>query len=183
MRLKKIAIALLSAILLLSATACGDHPTETPEGEETLYRETFAKETYVVEEGYLISLADGLPLDYYSPDSPTGAWLEGCATSDRDDYFDAYVLRHESIADGNTTFTYLVYYPHGGSPLDVTHELLKGESGYVLNLHYTVGEVGESDSLCYLTLTLPTGEPPRLRLLVGDEALGILSTVTETPIS
>lgn len=182
MNTKKITAALLSVAVLLSAAACGGNQTENPESEDSLNRETFAKETYAAAGDFPMTLSDGLPLDFYAADTPVGAWLAGCNDSDRDDFFDAYVLRHESAAEGNTTFTYLVYYPHGGTSLAVTPELLEGENGYLLNLRYTVTDGDGDYSLCHLSVTLPTENAPRLRLLLGDEALGLLSTVSETPI-
>lgn len=179
MNMKKITVILLLAALLASATACAG---ENSDGDDTLVRETFEKETYVTVSDGGVTLTDGLALAAYGADTPAGAWLAGCSNPDRDDQFDAYVLRHESTADGNTTFTYLIYYPHGGTPLVATPELLEGETGYVVNLRYAAGGRGDY-ALSRLEVTLPTQSAPRLRLLLEEEALGVLSTVTDSPIS
>ena len=105
--------------------------------------------------------------------------------ADRDEQFDAYTLRHESAADGHTTFTYLIYYPHGGPAVAASPELLESKSGYILNLTYTPAEGTAAKtgySICYLSVTLPTSNAPRLRLLVDEDPLGVLSTVTQNEI-
>lgn len=169
---------LLSAVLLLTAPACGeDEPTYAD-------RETFAQETYTAVSGGKMSLRDGLAVADYPSDTYVAEWLAGCSAPDRDEQFDAYTLRHSApTADGNTTFTYIIYYPHGGAPLSVSPELLEGESGYVLNLTYGAGQGTDGYSLCALTVTLPTEKAPRLRLLTEKDILGVMSTVTDTPIS
>ncbi len=168
--------AALTAALLLAMPSCGD---KEPSYED---RETFAKETYVTVEGTTLSITDGLTRAVFSDDTPAGEWLAGCEAPDRNDQFDAYTLRHESAADGNTTFTYLIYYPHGGAAVAASPELLEGESGYVINLTYTEGDGTEGYSLCRLAVTLPTDKSPRLRLLAGKDTLGVMSTVTENTI-
>ena len=180
MNRKKITMLLLLAALLTGATACTG---EKSDGEDTLLRETFEKETYVTVSDGGVTLTDGLALTSFGADTSVGTWLAGCSGADRNDQFDAYVLRHEAVADGNTTFTYLIYYPHGGASLVADAELLEGEDGYVLNLRYTAGGRGADYALSRLEVTLPTEQAPRLRLLVDDEPLGILSTVTQPPIS
>ncbi len=173
---KWIVLSLLSLALLLSTIACTE---KEPSYED---RETFAKETYVASGDTVITFQDCILDTAYSAETPTGIWLAGCSSSDRDDQFDAYVLRHELTADGHTTFTYLVYYPHGGAALTATPELLEGENGYVLHLTYTAGTGINGYSLCYLSVTLPTEEAPRLRLLTDGDALGVISTVTRDKI-
>ncbi len=168
---------LVAAVLLFSATACGDRE---PSYED---RETFPQETYVAWENAVITFQDGIVHTAYSSNAPVDTWLKRCATPDRDDYFDAYTLRHEATdGNGNTTYTYLIYYPHEGKAMKATPELLDGGNGYVINLSYTTGTGIEGYSLCYLSVTLPTNQAPRLRLLVGKEVLGVLSTVTEDKI-
>ena len=183
MNLKKIAALLLLASLMTGATACAGDDADTAEGDGTLLRETFEKETYRTVGDALLTLTDALSVSAYGSETPEGAWLAGCARPDRDENFAAYVLRHESATDGNTTFTYLIYYPHGGAALAATPELLEGDDGYVLNLRYAEGSGREEYALCRLEVTLPTQRAPRLRLLVGEETLGVLSTVTDSPIS
>lgn len=166
----------LCVVLLLAFTACTD---KKPSYED---RETFTKETYIAMNNTAIILQDCLADTAYPAGTPVGDWLVGCSASDRDDQFDAYVLRHEMTSDGHTTFTYLVYYPHGSVPLTVTPELLEGEKGYVLNVRYTPGQGQAGYSLCHLSVTLPTEEPPRLRLLTDDDTLGVMTTVTQDKI-
>lgn len=166
----------LAADLLLSISACGE---KEPSFDD---RETFPVETYETVDGAVVSFQDGVARDAYPADTPVGEWLTGCSADDRDDQFDAYTLRHESAADGHTTFTYLIYYPHGGSALSARSEVLEGEGGYVINIHYSAGGGTEGYSLCTLSVTLPTEETPRLRLLLADDPLGVMSTVSASPI-
>lgn len=169
-------LAALTAALLLTATACGERE---PSYED---RETFAKETYEAVDGSTVTCLDALTTSAYAAETPVGQWLAGCSAPDRDNQFDAYTLRHESAEGGNTTYTYLIYYPHGGTSLRATPELLEGKNGYVLNVRYTAGEARDGYSLCRLSVTLPTDQAPRLRLLVEDDPLGVLSTVTTDEI-
>ncbi len=174
---KMILAAAMTAALLWTMPSCGD---KKPSYND---RETFARETYAAAEGADVSFADGLTRNAFPADTPAGEWLAGCEAPDRDDQFDAYTLRHEAETDGHTTFTYLIYYPHGGASVTASPELLEGESGYVINLAYAEGGDGaEGYSLCRLSVTLPTDHPPRLRLLTGQDTLGVMSTVTEIPI-
>ncbi len=177
-RIVTVALSLLVSVLAVTATAscAGKEPTYED-------RETFEKETFVPLEDTSMTFWDGLDPAGYGEDTPEGGWLKGCSAPDRNDQIDAYVLRHESAKDGHTTFTYLVYYPHGGGALSVSPQLLEGGSGYVLNLTYTAGAGRDGESLCYLSVTLPTDKAPLLNLLVDGEDLGILSTVTQTPIT
>lgn len=163
--------------LLLALPACN--------GREPSYedRETFEKQTYVTPENTDMIFLDGIMDSAYGEDSPEGMWLAGCSSSDRDDFFDAYMLRSETKEKGNTTYTYLIYYPHGGDAVTATPELLEGESEYVINLRYEKGTGIKGYSLCYLSVTLPTDNPPHVRLLVDGESLGVLSTVTESAIT
>ena len=165
---------LLVSALCLAACQGGE-----PDGSD---RETLPKESYETVTDAGLTHRGGLSALDYDASSPVGEWLTACASSDRDEQFDAYTLRRE-ITDGeNTTFTYMIYYPHGGEGLTVTPELLEGESGgYVLNLTYTAGGSGEY-CLDYLSVTLPTDKAPRVRLLYEGETLGQLATVTEEEI-
>ena len=167
---------ILSLLLILTAVSCGERE---PSYED---RETFAGETYVTAGDVVLTTCDGLTFDVYPEGTPTGDWLKGCSASDRDEQFDAYVLRHESAAAGHTTFTYLVYYPHEGSTLSLMPTLLEGESGYILELACGSGSGVEGYSLCYLSVTLPTDKAPRVRLMLEKDILGVLSTVTVDPI-
>lgn len=180
--MKKFALFLLTAALLASATACGGSDAE--DSEETFLRQTFPEETYSEVEDAGLACRDSLLISDYPTDSPVGQWLASCASPDRDDHFDAYVLRHETTVGADTTFTFLVYYPHGGAPLAVTPELLDLLHGYMLNLHYDTGSGAEGYSLCRLSMTLDHEQSRRFRLSLkdGEESLGVLTTVTETPI-
>jgi hypothetical protein len=171
----RIGILLLCLGTLLSLTACGDTPAY---GD----RETFAVETFAAVENSVITFADGVDPSVYPVGEPTGNWIDGCSDADRDDQFDAYILRHESKADGNTTFTYLVYYPHGEAAYTVTPALLESDGGYVLEMTYAPQGTKAEPSLCYLSVTLPTDQAPRVRLLLGQDVLGVMSTVTADAI-
>ena len=168
---------LLATVLLLSP--CLASCQGEPDGAD---RETVPEESYETVTDAGLTHRGGLSALDYDASSPVGEWLTACASSDRDEQFDAYTLRRE-ITDGeNTTFTYMIYYPHGGEGLTVTPELLEGESGgYVLNLTYTAGCSGEY-CLDYLSVTLPTDKAPRVRLLYDGEVLGQMATVTEEEI-
>lgn len=169
-------LGLLTAALLCTAAACSQEPSYED-------RETFPKETYAAVEGTEMVFRDGLNLADYPVDSDAARWLDGCDSPDRNDQFDAYTLRYESAAEGHTTFTYLIYYPHGADGMTATPELLQSGSGYVINLHYAPGDGVGDYSLVYLSVTLPVREAPRLRLLREEGALGVMSTVSETAIS
>ena len=173
---KKAMVAALAAGILLTMAACGD---KEPTYED---RETVAKETFVTVGNVDMAFRSGITTRAYAADTPTGEWLDGCDAPDRDDQLDAYTLRYENEVDGHTTYTYLIYYPHGGESLAVAPELLEGESGYVINLTYTPGDGTDGYSLCRLEVTLPTGQAPRLRLLTDQDTLGVMSTITDQPI-
>jgi hypothetical protein len=167
-------VSLLICALLL--TACG---AREPDGSD---RETLPKESYVTVTDEGVTHRGGLDKADFSADSAAGEWLTQCSASDRDEQFDAYTLRHESASGDKTTFTYLVYYPHGGKSLTPTPEVLEGESGYVVNLTFKAGGSTEGYSLCALTVTLPTDRAPRLRLLYDGEVLGQMATVSAEEI-
>ena len=166
---------LLVSALCLAACQGGE-----PDGAD---RETVPKESYETVTDAGLTHRGGLSALDYDASSPVGEWLTTCASSDRDEQFDAYTLRRE-ITDGeNTTFTYMIYYPHGGEGLTVTPELLEGESGgYILNVTYTAGGSDRDYCLDLVTVTLPTDKAPRVRLICGDEVLGQLATVTDREI-
>ena len=151
-----------------------------PDGSD---RETFPKESYATVLGTDLSHRGGLSRDGHTSDSAVGEWLTACASSDRDEQFDAYTLRTETSAGENTTFTYMIYYPHGTSGMTAEVELLEGESGgYILNVTYTSGGSDRDYCLDLVTVTLPTDKAPRVRLICGDEVLGQLATVTDREI-
>ena len=177
MNMKKIAALLASVVLLSSVTACSDDPSDG--SDETFRQETLPKETYTVVEGASVKLNDGLPTSAYSAESTVGVWLAGCNHPNRDEQFDAYVLRHESTSGENTVFTYLIYYPHGGDPLSVTPELTENGDSYLMNIRYDSGKGEQGYSLCRLEVSLPTQNAPRLRFRVGEEILDVLVTVTD----
>ena len=168
-------VSLLICALLL--TACG---AREPDGSD---RETLPKESYVTVTDEGVTHRGGLDKADFSADSAAGEWLTQCSASDRDEQFDAYTLRRETSAGEETTFTYAVYYPHGGAGMTATAELLAGESGgYVLNITYTAGGSDKDYCLDYLSVTLPTDKAPRVRLLYDGEVLGQMATVTEEEI-
>ena len=178
MNVKKILLSMLSAALVaasvLSFSSCGDQAGTAVDGTSVV----------VTESGEKLVLRDAMNRDNYGADTAVGAWLAGCSAEDRDDHFEAYTLRSaKPTEDGHTTFTYVVYYPHGGEAVLATPSLAEESGGYVLELRYKAGKGVADYSLCSLTVTLPTDEAPRLRLLVGEETLGVLSTVSDQDIT
>ena len=167
-------VSLLICALLL--TACG---AREPDGSD---RETLPKESYVTVTDEGVTHRGGLDQADFSADSAAGEWLPQCSASDRDEQFDAYTLRYQSTEGDVTTFTYMIYYPHGGNARTPAPEVLEGESGYVVNLTYKAGGSTEGYSLCVLTVTLPTDKAPRLRLLYDGEVLGQIATVSDEEI-
>ena len=174
----KIRIVLTAAMLALAAllSACGD---KAPAPSN---RATFPEETYIEVADATVSFRADLNTADYPAGTVAGDWLALCAAPDRNDQFDAYTLRHESVSGDKTTFTYLIYYPHGGRSLAPTPEVLEGGSGFVVNLTYEAGGSTEGYSLCALTVTLPTDKAPRLRLLYDGEVLGQMATVSDKEI-
>ncbi len=166
--------ALLALITLLSACSV---PGPDADG-----RETFPEETYTEVVNASFFFRADLDTADYPEGTVTGDWLTRCNAPDRDEQFEVYTLRHQSTDGDKTAFTYLVYYPHGGKPLTPTPEVLEGEHGYVINLTYGSGGSTEGYSLCTLTVTLPTAEAPRLRLIRDGEALGQIATVSDEEI-
>ena len=172
----KYLICIFSVIcLLLSLPSCQKEPSYED-------RETFPQETYVPVAGGGVILYDGLTVAEVASNSNVREWLNACSGSDRNDYFGGYVLRHEITEGENTVFTYLVYYPHGNGTMALTPELLEGSSGYVLNLHYEQGVGVTGYSVSHLTVTVPTDKAPRVRILVGDQAPGVLVSVSSVSI-
>ena len=167
-------VALLSVGTLLLSSC-----TREPSYED---RETFAPEVLTPVEGTEVIFVDGLVTADFPVGGPAGDWLNGCNRPDRDEHFQAYTLRRE-ITDGeNTTFTYLIYYPHGGEAMKAKPVLSETDSGFVIDLTYEAGQGVEGYSLCYLSVTLPTDKTPRLRLCREKEILGVMSTVTQADI-
>ena len=166
---------LLATVLLLSP--CLASCQGEPDGAD---RETVPKESYETVTDAGLTHRGGLSALDYDASSPVGEWLTACASSDRDEQFDAYTLRTETSAGENTTFTYMIYYPHGTSGMTAEVELLEGESGgYILNVTYTSGGSDRDYCLDLVMVTLPTDKAPRVRLLYEGETLGQLATVTE----
>lgn len=180
MNVQKITAVLSAALVaasLLSLASCGKGDSEgsTPD--------TYGETVHYTESGAEVRLRDGISKSDYPADTNVGAWLAGCSVEDRNDHFEAYTLRHAQPAeDGNTTFTYFIYYPRGGMQIAAMPELLEGDGGYVINIRYAEEDEGVEYSLCSLSVTIPTEKSPRLRLLVGEETIGVLSTVTDTVI-
>ncbi len=174
----KIRIMLTAALLALTAllSACKD---KEPDPND---RETFPEETYVEAADATLTLRADLKIADYPEGTVAGDWLTLCNAPDRNDQFDVYTLRHESANGDKTTFTYLIYYPHGGESLAPAAEVLEGESGFVVNLTYEAGGSTEGYSLCALTVTLPTDKAPRLRLLYDGGVLGQMATVSDEEI-
>ena len=164
-------IAVLSVGALLMSS-CAREPSYED-------RETFAPEVLTPVEGTEVVFADGLATAAFPVGEPVGDWLSGCSRPDRNDHFQAYTLRREIAEGENTTFTYLIYYPHGGDPLSVTPELTESGDSYLMNIRYDSGKGEQGYSLCRLEVSLPTQNAPRLRFRVGEEILDVLVTVTD----
>lgn len=178
--MKRKLCVLLSLLLvggMLLMPSCG---AKKPTGDD---RETFPEESYAIVGDADVQFRDGLDSAAYSPDSTVGKWLVGCAAPDRDEYFDVYSLRHDTAKGRLTTFTYIIYYPHGGESVTASCEVLEREGGgYVVNLTYTPGGSSDGYALTYLSVTLPTETAPRLRLLYEGKLLGQMATVTDEEI-
>jgi hypothetical protein len=175
--MKKLMI-LTAALLALAAllSACVDKEPDPSD------RETFPEETYIEAADATVSFRADLNTADYPVGTVAGDWLKLCGSNDRDEQFDVYTLRHESVSGDKTTFSYMIYYPHGGKSLTPTPEVLEGGSGFVVNLTYKEGGSTEGYSLCALTVTLPTDKAPRLRLLYDGEVLGQMATVSDEEI-
>lgn len=164
-------------LLLLGVSYFLDHPIVRNEPD------TYETEAFVPSGDNPVTYVGNLTTDACPVGTPTGDWLAGCASPDRDEQFDAYVLRHEATVGESTTYTYLIYYRHGENGLVATPELFSGESGgYRIDLTYVKGESTAAYALSYLSVTLPTSEAPRLRLVFDDDTVGFLSTVAEEAI-
>ena len=172
--MKKLMILTVALLLLLSS--CGNREPDPSD------RETFPEETYIEAADATVSFRADLNTADYPEGTVAGDWLKLCGSNDRDEQFDVYTLRHESVSGDKTTFTYMIYYPHGGKSLTPTPEVLEGGSGFVVNLTYKAGGSAEGYSLCALTVTLPTDKAPRLRLLYDGEVLGQMATVSDEEI-
>jgi hypothetical protein len=153
------------------------------EGEGLFDRENIPEETFIpVADGEAaLSYSPNLSLEMYPIDTPTGGWLDGCADSDRNDSFDAYLLRHESDAGTRMAFTYLIYYPAGNASLKAPPAVLENEKGFRVDVELTSG-TGEGKTLIRMVVELPTDVPPRIRLLLDGKPLDILITGTDEPI-
>ncbi len=170
------ALALL--IIIMGALHLSEHPIR-PEAPET----NAPTEAYAPSGDFPVAYQGNLTLDAYPEGTPAGDWLAACSAPDRDDQFEAYVLRHEAQNGESTTFTYLIYYRHGASGLSATPSVFQGENGgRRVDLTYAEGDGTADYALCRLSVTLPAGEAPRLRLLIADDTVGYLSTVSQTEI-
>ena len=180
-KMKKITAVLSAAALVMSLSAAVSCEKSNDSGRE---EDTYGESYYQTASGAEVEFRDGISRSDYPIDTHVGEWLAGCAAEDRDDHFEAYTLRHHQPAEnGNTTFTYFIYYPHGGESVSASAELLEGNGEYVIQVHYEAGPGVAEYSLCRVSVTIPTDEAPRLRLLMGEETLGVLSTIAadETP--
>ncbi len=131
-----------------------------------------------------VTCKDNLDPAAYPDGTPVGDWLASSSGADRDEQLNAYVLCHTAAAGESTTYTYLVYYRHGGAGLSATAHLMEGDGGSRrVDVTYTAGGGRDGASLTYLQLTLPTGKEPRLRLIGTDgDTVGVLMTMTESEI-
>ena len=175
MKRKIFVICLLLICVLLSA--CGEREPDPND------RETFPPEIFQTVTDATLAHRGGLNTADYASDSAAGEWIVNCSSSDRDEQFDVYSLRHEVTAGEMTTFAYLIYYPHGEASVTADYEVLEGESGYVVNLRYTPGGSSNGYALSYLSVTLPTEKAPRLRILKDSGTLGQLASVSGEEIT
>ncbi len=146
-------------------------------------RETYRAETFVSNGDAEVAYVGNLSVDAYAADSAVGRWLAGCDGEDRNEQFDAYVLRHEAQNGDVTTYTYLVYYRHGTDGLAATPALLTGGNGhYRIELTYTDAAGTNGYALSRFSVTLPTEDAPFLSLIYGEDTVGSILTKTEEPI-
>lgn len=129
-----------------------------------------------------LSVNDGLSRETFLEGSYADEWLTGCSRPDRNDHFDAYILRHEEPRGEGTVYTFLVYYPHGAKPLQTIHSLTEDGETCILDLTYTEGGSTEGYTLTLVTLELPGDRDVRVRLNSGENILGTLLTVAAQPI-
>ncbi len=170
------ALALL--IIILAVVFIVEHlpASDTPD-------QTEREETFVASSDGAVTCEDGILFEAYPAETPVGEWLAGCSAPDRDEQFEAYVLRHTVTEGDQTTFTYLIYYRHHASAMKATPALYAGEGGnYRLDVTYTPGTGTEDYTLTRLVVVLPTADSPRLKLIAEDEAVGKLTTVSQVPI-
>ncbi len=169
-------LALACILAVLGVSKLVDYATGMKPGE------TYAPEETVLVDGHTLTYRASLPTDAYAPGTPVGDWIVGCSAPDRNEQVDGYVLRHDMTAGDMTTYTYLVYLP-GETTDTAAPALFEGETyGYRLDLCRTA-PTDSGYSLSRIEVTLPTeGEAPRLRVLVDGDTLGLLVTVSDTPI-
>ncbi len=178
---KKWLLIAVIALLLLAAVLGVSRLVSYIEDERA--KETEPPETYVTSEGHALTYEGNLSPEQYPVGTPVGDWLAGCDGEDRNDQISAYILRHAVTEGEMTTYTFLIYYRHGGSALAADPSILEGESGnYRIDLTYTPGEGTEGYALSRLAVTLPTAETPRLRLLHDGASVGSLVTKTSDVI-
>ncbi len=177
---KWLAIAVAALALLAVVLGVAYIMTDTAVQRE---RETYQSETFVADGGVEIDYVGNLSINAVPAGSEAHTWLAGCDGEDRNDQFDAYILRHEQVSGDGITYTYLVYYRHGQDGLAATPTFLEGENGSRrIDLLYTAAEGTEGYALSRLSVTLPSGESPRLRLSCDDDTIGALLTVAQESI-
>ncbi len=140
-------------------------------------------ESFTPSEGTPLVHTDQLDRNTYPVGSLVGDWLASCDASDRDS-LGAYILAHTAMAGETTTYTYMIYYRHESGGLSATPSVHTGDSGSRrLDVTYALGSGRDDYALTYVSVTLPAGEEPRVRLLdeTGD-AIGALMTATDTAI-
>ncbi len=169
-------VAFGGILLLLGISELVEYSTGMKPGE------TYAPEETVAVDGHTLHYSAGMSSEDFSAGTPAGDWIIGCSAPDRNDHFDAYILRHDATEGDMTTYTYLVYIP-GATSDTAAPALFDGATyGYRIDLYRTEPVEG-GYTLSRVQVTLPTTEEaPRLRIIVDDDALGALVTVTETPI-
>ncbi len=173
---KWLAVSLVALALILLVLAIAWALDNRPDRYED--RETHPQETYIAVGDAQLSYTGGLDTAAYPAGAPAGDWLAGCSAPDRDEFIDAYILRHTDEREGESTFTYLIYYPHGEGRLVATPTLEEGTDEYRLNLTLREAAAGDPATEGYLlariSVTLPAAKAPRLRLLSGGDVLGTL---------
>ncbi len=171
-----VAGALILAGLVCYALADTDTDAPTP-------TVTDPPESFTAASDWPLSYTEDISKDVYPAGTPTGNWLASCEGDDRDDQFDAYMLCHTAVSGEETVYTYLIYYRHGTDGYTATPSVLAGDDGSRrIDLTYSPAAGQEDYALSYLTVTLPTGKEPRVRLLLDGDTVGHIVTVTESPI-
>ncbi len=177
----KILLVLVGSVLALALALLINYGVENARRSQSV--ETDPAESYTASHDRPMTYAGDLSRDAYPIGTPAGDWLSSCDDAGRDDQFRTYILCHTTVAGEETTYTYLIYFKHGGSGYTATPTLYEGEDGgRRIDLTYTSASGREDYALSRLTVTLPSGEDPYVRLFSDGESMSSILTVTDSPI-